>query len=54
MVFIWLLGGLSTVVLVSWIGSRILRAVIGPVRERAKTPGHDLGEAEQLTRNPKV
>lgn len=52
--FLWLLGGLAALTLVSWVGSRILRALFGPGREGAKTPGHDLGEAEQLTRNPKV
>ncbi|HMM41277.1 MAG TPA: hypothetical protein PKA95_05200 [Thermomicrobiales bacterium] len=54
MALLWLAVGLTLVTLVSWVGSRVLRALFGPGRERSKSAEHNLGEAEQLTRNPKV
>lgn len=54
MTLLWLAAGLTFLALVSWVGSRILRALFGSGRERSKSAEHNLGEAEQLTRNPKV
>ncbi|HQZ89252.1 MAG TPA: hypothetical protein PLR44_04310 [Thermomicrobiales bacterium] len=51
---LWLLAGLAIIGIVSLVGAIVLRALLGVSRERGKSPGHDLREAEQLIRNPKV
>ncbi|MCO5177117.1 MAG: hypothetical protein M9890_09140 [Thermomicrobiales bacterium] len=50
----WLAGGLTLLLVVSWVASRILRAVLGPSWEPKKSAGHQLGEAEQLQRNQRI